>query len=180
MSAAHVARRYARALLELGEAEGNLDALVSDARKISAVYEQSGDLRTAVASPLVSLPAKRAILRDLCEKLGVGTTARSALLLLADRRRFQLLPEIVAMLREMNDAKKGLVRAEVTSAVTLSDGFYQKLQATLEQLSKKRVVLDKKQDPALIGGVVLRIGDLVLDGSLRTSLDGLKQALLPN
>jgi len=180
MIAAHVSRRYARALLELGESEGNLDALVSDMRKVGAVYDQIRDLRVAVESPLVALPAKRAIVRELCEKLSVGTTARNALLLLADRRRFHLLPEIVTMLREMSDGKKGLVRAEVTSAVALSDAFYEKLQRTLEQLSKKRVVLDRKNDPALIGGVVLRIGDLVLDGSLKTRLDGLKHALLPN
>ena len=84
------------------------------------------------------------------------------------------------MLREMNDLKKGLLRAEVTTAVALSDGFYQKLLATLEKLSNKRVVLEKKHDPTLIGGVVLRIGDLVLDSSLKTRLDGLKHALLPN
>ena len=180
MIAAHISRRYARALMDIGEAEGNLDALVSDVRKVSAVYEQSHDLRVAVESPLVALPAKQAILRELCEKLSVGPTARNALLLLGDRRRFQLLPEIVTMLREMNDAKKGIVRAEVTTAVALSEGFYGKLQSTLERLSNKKVVLDKKHDPALIGGVVLRIGDLVLDSSLKTRLDGLKQALLPN
>jgi F-type H+-transporting ATPase subunit delta len=178
--AAHVSRRYAKALLELGQAEGNLETLVGDFEKVKGAYEGSHDLRVAVESPLVGHPAKKAILRELCEKLGLGTTAKNAVLLIGDRRRMPLLPEIATMLREMNDAKKGLVRAEVTSAVALSDGFYQKLQATLERLSKKRVVLDKKHDPALIGGVVLRIGDLVLDSSLKTRLDGLKHSLLPN
>lgn len=180
MIAAHVSRRYARALLEIGQSEGNLDALVADVEKIGAAYAGSHDLRVAVESPLVALPAKQAIVRELCEKLAVGATARHTALLLGDRRRFQLLPEIATLLREMNDAKKGVVRAEVTTAVALSDAFYQKLQTTLERLSKKRVVLDKKHDPTLIGGVVLRIGNLVLDSSLKTRLDGLKHALLPN
>jgi F-type H+-transporting ATPase subunit delta len=180
MIAGHVSRRYARALLEIGEAEGNLDALVAEIAKFVEVYEQSHDLRVAVESPLVALPAKQAILRELCDKLALGKTARSTVLLLGDRRRLLLLPEIATMLREMTDAKKGLVRAEVTTAVALSDGFYDKLKTTLERLSNKRVVLDKKHDPALIGGVVLRVGDLVLDSSLKTRLDGLKHALLPN
>ncbi len=180
MIAAHVSRRYARALLELGIAENNLDALVGDIGKVADAYDGSTDFRVAVDNPLVPHAAKKAILTELCEKLAIGKTAKHAVLLLGDRRRLVLLPEIATMLREMNDAKKGLLRAEVTTAVALSDAFYQKLLSTLEKLSNKRVVLDKKHDPALIGGVVLRIGDLVLDSSLKTRLDGLKHALLPN
>ena len=180
MSAAHVSRRYARALLELGIADGNLEALVGDVSKVAEVYESSHDLRASVENPLVPQPTKKAIVTEICDKLGVGKTAKHTALLLGDRRRIALLPEIATLLREMNDAKKGLLRAEVTTAVALSDAFYQKLLQTLEKLSNKRVVLDKKHDPALIGGVVLRIGDLVLDSSLKTRLDGLKQALLPN
>lgn len=180
MIAAHVSRRYARALLELGESEGNLEALVADITKMAELYDASQDLRASVENPIVPLPTKKAILTELCDKLSLATTAKHAVLLLGDRRRLVLLPEIATMLREMNDAKKGLLRAEVTTAVALSDGFYQKLLTTLEKLSNKRVVLDKKHDPALIGGVVLRIGDLVLDSSLKTRLDGLKHALLPN
>jgi F-type H+-transporting ATPase subunit delta len=178
--AAHISRRYARALLELGMGEGNLDALVGDVTKLAEIYEGSADLRASVDNPIVPLATKKAIVNELCDKLAVGKTAKHVTLLLGDRRRLALLPEIAQMLREMNDAKKGLLRAEVTTAVALSDAFYQKLLTTLEKLSNKRVVLDKKHDPALIGGVVLRIGDLVLDSSLKTRLDGLKHALLPN
>jgi len=180
MSAAHVSRRYARALLDIGMSENGLDALVSDVTKIAETFASSADLRAALLNPEVAHTARKAILTEICAKLAVGKTARNATLLLGDRNRVALLPEIAHMLREMNDAQKGLLRAEVTTAVALSDAFYQKLLATLERISKKRVVLDKKHDPALIGGVVLRIGDLVLDSSLKTRLDGLKHALLPN
>ncbi len=180
MIAAHVSRRYARALLDIGLGEGTLEGLVGDIGKLAEVYDDSADLRASVENPVVPIAAKKAILSELCDKLGVSKTAKNAVLLLGDRRRLRLLPDIATMLREMNDAQKGLMRAEVTTAVALSDAFYQKLQTTLEKLSKKRVVLDKKHDPALIGGVVLRIGDLVLDSSLKTRLHGLKQALLPN
>jgi F-type H+-transporting ATPase subunit delta len=180
MIAAHVSRRYARALVDIGSAEGNLDALAADIGKVAELYEGSADLRASVDNPQVPLPTKKAILTDVCARLSLGKTAKNTVLLLGDRRRLKLLPEIATMLREMNDAQKGIVRAEVITAVALGDAFYQKLQATLEKLTKKRVMLDKKHDPALIGGVVLRIGDLVLDSSLKTRLDGLKQALLPN
>jgi F-type H+-transporting ATPase subunit delta len=180
MIAAHVSRRYARALLELGEAAQNLDGLVEEISRVAAAYEASVDLRTVVDNPNVTHTAKKAILGDLCQRLGVQSTAKNTVLLLGDRRRLRLLPEIATLLREMNDVKKGLVRVEVTVAASLSEGFYTKLQGTLEKLTAKRVILDKKQDPALIGGVVLRIGDMVLDSSLKTRLQGLKNALLPN
>jgi F-type H+-transporting ATPase subunit delta len=180
MIAAHVSRRYARALVEIGAADGTLDSLTADVAKVADVYETNADLRGSVENPVVPLPTKKAILGELCDKLGIGKTARNTVLLLCDRRRLRLLPEIATMLREMNDAREGLLRAEVTTAVSLGEGFYQKLQATLEKLTGKQVILDKRHDPTLIGGVVLRIEDLVLDSSLKTRLDGLKQALLPN
>jgi F-type H+-transporting ATPase subunit delta len=178
--AAHVSRRYARALVDIGAGEGNLEALVTDIATVAEAYGSSTDLRASIDNPVVGLPVKKAILTELCDKLAVSATAKNTVLLLNDRRRVKLLPEIAQMVREMNDARKGLLRAEVTTAVVLGDAFYLKLQATLEKLTKKSVILDKKHDPALIGGVVLRIGDLVLDGSLKTRLGGLKQALLPN
>jgi F-type H+-transporting ATPase subunit delta len=178
--AAHVSRRYAKALLDIGTADGSLEQLVTDVAKVAEVYDGSVDLRASIDNPIVPLATKKAILGELCEKLGVGMTAKHTVLLLGDRRRLRILPEVATMLREMSDARKGLLRAEVITAVALGDAFYEKLLATLEKLTNKRVVLDKKHDPALIGGVVLRIGDLVLDSSLKTRLDGLKQALLPN
>jgi len=180
MIAAHVSRRYARALLELGEASQNLDSLVDEMSRVAQAYETSEELRSVGDNPNVALAAKKAILGDLCQKLGLGATAKNTVMLLGDRRRLRLLPEIATLLREMNDSKKGLVRVEVTVAASLSDGFYTRLQGTLETITKKRVILDRKQDPALIGGVVLRIGDMVLDSSLKTRLEGLKNALLPN
>ncbi len=180
MIAAHVSRRYARALLEIGEAAHNLDALVEDISRVAEAYETSSDLRAVGDNPNVPLAAKKAILADVCQKLSLAPTARNTVMLLGDRRRLRLLPEIATLLREMNDGKKGLVRVEVVVAAPLSEGFYTRLQATLEKLTKKRVLIDKRQDAALIGGVVLRIGDMVLDSSLKTRLEGLKNALLPN
>ena len=180
MIAAHISRRYARALLEIGNSEGTLTELAADIGKVGEIYEGSPDFRASVDNPLVPIASKKAILTELCDKLAIGNTAKHTVLLLGDRRRLRLLPEIASMLREMTDAQKGLVRAEVTTAVALGQPFYDRLKTTLEQLTQRKIVLDKKHDPALIGGVVLRIGDLVLDSSLKTRLDGLKQALLPN
>lgn len=180
MIAAHISRRYARALLELGTENGNLDALVDEVARMAAAWHDSAELRAVVETPTVSLDVKKTILREVTAKLALGTVTANTVLILTDRRRLRLIGEISQFLREMNDAKKGLVRAEVTTAVPLSDAFYSRLKEQLERLTGKHVALDKKHDPAILGGVVARIGDQVFDSSIRTRLQSLKNALLPN
>jgi F-type H+-transporting ATPase subunit delta len=174
-----VARRYARALLELGTAEGHLDALVQELTALGEAWETSADLRNAVENPLVAHAAKKAVLTELTAKLKASPTTRNTLLLLLDRRRTQALPYIARTLRELADARKGIVRAEVTSAAPLADDYYGRLQTTLETMTGKKVVVDRRTDPTLIAGVVTRIGDRIFDGSLRTRLQTLRDALTP-
>jgi F-type H+-transporting ATPase subunit delta len=180
MSVSIVARRYAQALLELGAEQGELDKLVEDLGTIATAWEMSHELRNALENPLVSHAAKKAVMSELTEQIGASATTRHALLLLVDRRRTKTLPYIARALRELADARKGILRAEVTTAAPLGDAYYARLQAQLEKMTGKRVVVDRVTDPSLIAGVVTRIGDRILDGSLRTRLQSLRDALTPN
>jgi F-type H+-transporting ATPase subunit delta len=179
VSVSLVARRYATALLELGSETGQLDAIVEDLGRAAGAYEASHDLRNACENPLVAHAAKKAVIAEVGERLDVGPLAKNTLLLLIDRRRIKTLPYVAKYLREMSDTKKGLLRAEVTTATPLSDAYYEKLKAQLEKMTGKKVVLDKKQDPTIIAGVVTRIGDRMFDGSLKMRLSSMKDALLP-
>jgi len=174
-----VARRYAKAILELGNELGTLDAIVEEITSAADAYASSEELRKALENPLLPLTVKRAILAELGQTLGLSTTARNTLALLNDRRRMRTLPGIAQLLREMSDQKKGLVRAEVTTASPLSEAYYAKLQAQLEKMTGKRVVVDRREDPSIIAGVVTRIGDTLYDGSLRARLDEMKHSLMP-
>jgi F-type H+-transporting ATPase subunit delta len=180
MSVSLVARRYAQALLELGSEQGNLDKLVEEISSAAEAWALSADFRNAIENPLVGHDAKKAVVGEVAERIGAGPATRNTLLLLVDRRRMKTLPYLARTLRELADAKKGVIRAEVTTAAPLSEAYYAKLQAKLEKLTGQRVVVDKRTDPAIIGGVIARIGDRVFDGSLRTRLDTLRSALLPN
>jgi F-type H+-transporting ATPase subunit delta len=179
MSVSIVARRYAKALLDLGTAEGQLDKLVEEFATLSATWETSAELRSAIENPLVPHPAKKAVMTELAAKVGAGQTARNTLLLLVDRRRAQALPYVAAALRELADARKGIVRAEVTTATPLAEAYYGRLQVQLETMTGKKVVVDRRTDPSIIAGVVTRIGDRIFDGSLRTRLQTLRDALMP-
>jgi F-type H+-transporting ATPase subunit delta len=175
-----IARRYATALIELGTETGQLDALVDELDRAAQAYNTSAELRTALADPLVADTAKKAILGELATRLNVGQATKNTLNLLLDRRRIKALPAISARLREMADAKRGILRAEVLTAMPLPEEYFAQLQHQLERITGRRIALDRKLDPSLIGGVVARVGDTVYDGSLIARLRHLKDSMLPN
>ncbi len=180
MSVSIVARRYAQALLELGVEQNSLDDVVREIEEVAAMWEASSELRNALENPLVAHAAKTAVMSELAARASVSPMTRNALLLLVERRRIKTLPYVARALRELTDARKGVVRAEVTTAVTLADAYYARLQAQLEKMTGKRIVVDRRIDPALLGGVVTRIGDRIFDGSLRTRLQSLRDSLMPS
>jgi F-type H+-transporting ATPase subunit delta len=180
MSVSIVARRYAQALFELGVEQGQLDKVVEEMAAFAGAWETSADLRNAIENPLVPHPAKKAVVGELADRIGASPTTRHALRLLVDRRRTKTLPYVAQKLRELADARLGVVRAEVTTAAPLSDGFYARLQTRLEKMTGKRVAIDRRTDASLIAGVITRIGDRIIDGSLRTRLHSLRDAMRPS
>jgi F-type H+-transporting ATPase subunit delta len=180
MIAGVVARRYAQAILEIGNETGQLDALVEELAAAAASYEESKELQSALENPLFPHAVKKGILTDLAAQIGLGATSRNALYLLNDRRRMRALPGIARLLREMSDKKKGLLRAEVVTAAPLSEAYYTRLKAQLERMTGKKIVLDRREDPTILAGVITRIGDTLYDGSLRSRLHEIKHALMPS
>lgn len=180
MSVAIVARRYAQALLDIGVEDGSLERIVGDFETVAGAWTTSAEFRNAVENPLVPIGTKKAVARELADQIGATPATQRALLFLVDRHRMRVLPYLARALRDLADGREGVVRAEVTTAVPLSDAYYHRLQTQLERLTGKRIVLDRKTDPSLVGGVITRIGDRVIDGSLRTRLDSLRDAILPS
>lgn len=172
------ARRYARALFMIGVEEGRVEALGRELGSVAETVRGSKELSSLLASPVVPQEARREVMREVLSRLAVSPTVRNAVLLLTDRRRGALVPEVSDAYTRLGDEKAGKVHAEVTSAVPLSDAQYGRLSKLLEQLTGKSVTLARKVDAALIGGVVTRIGDKVYDGSVRTRLAELRQAAL--
>ncbi len=180
MIGTNIARRYAKALFELGDEAGTLKSLVFEVGAIASAYADSAELRSVLDNPLVAHAAKRAILAEIAERVQASTIVKNALLLLGDRRRMHALPAIAQILHEMSDLREGVLRAEVTTATRLAPAYYARLQLQLEKMTGKRVVIDRQENPSLLAGVITRIGDTVIDGSLRTRLQEMTNALLPN
>ena len=177
MSSPVVARRYAKALLELGKESGDLDALVRESASVAALYAESADLRGLFVSPLVSDADKMAIVRELCAKSGFGKTTTNVWLMLVERRRADAMPEIAAALRTFADAERGTVRADVRTAGPLSEAYRARLSAALEKRVGRAVSLHVTTDESLLAGLVVRVGDTVMDGSLTARLSGASESL---
>ena len=146
-----IARRYATALLEIGVETGKLDSLVEEiARAAQNVRSQRRAPQRVLADPLVHIQVKQAILSDFADKLTLGQMAKNTLTMLLDRRRIQAIVPIAARLREMADEKRGLLRAEVHTAMPLPEEYFTQLQVQqLERVTGRRIALDRKLDPAL-------------------------------
>ena len=171
-------RRYAKALLDLAREQGDMDVVLRDVGTLSGAWKVSAELRAIVRNPVVPRPALKAAVDAVMEKLGTSRLVRNTVNLLADKGRLGSLEDVLQALDELAEAETGRVRVEVVSAKPLADAYYARLTEKLKRVTDREVVLVKKEDPSLIGGVVTRIGDQVFDGSLSNQLSELRETLL--
>jgi F-type H+-transporting ATPase subunit delta len=169
-----VARRYARALMAVAEERNVLDRTAADLEIIRTLVRGSRELRLFLARPIVSEDKKRAVLRELFGP-SLGLLTMEFINLLVDKRRESELLGIIEQFGEIRDEKLGIVNVDVTSAVELSSSQEQELSRRLEQQTRKRVRVRFTLDKAVRGGLLVRIGDTVLDASLRHQLDLLRE-----
>jgi F-type H+-transporting ATPase subunit delta len=169
-----LSRRYARAIFEIGQSQGNLDKLGADLASLAAAMKTSTELVGVLTNPGFRRAERKKIVDALLDRIGAQPAARNATHLLLDGDRLASLPAISRELEAMIEARSGRITAEVTSAVPLTPDQLTQITASLQKLSGKQVVVKKREDPALLGGVVAKVGDTVYDGSLRTQLRSLR------
>lgn len=177
MQAGSLARRYARALMDLAIKANAVDKVAAELRDLAAAYKTAPELGEVLANASYPKAKRRAIVDALAAKLGAQPLTKTFLNLLLDNERLGSVPDIAREIDAMVEARAGRVAAEVVSATPLSPAQITQLTATLEKLSGKKVVLSKREDPELLGGVVAKVGDVVYDGSLRTQLRVLRDEL---
>jgi F-type H+-transporting ATPase subunit delta len=113
----------------------------------------------------------------IAESVDADATLTSFLNLLIEKKRVDVLPDIAREVQVMVDREENISHGSVTSAVKLNKALLKKIQATLEKITGNKVILETQVDPSIIGGIVAKVGDLVLDGSIRTQLNGLKESI---
>ncbi len=178
MMGSAVGKRYATALYDLAEEKKATAEIGRNLADLAAAWEVSDDLRNVFRNPQFGADAKRGVVKALTERLRCHATVKSTLLMLADRGRLEHLSEISDAFERLAERRSGRIRAEVVTAHELPESYYTKLSATLKQATGKEVVLLRREDPSLIGGVVTTIAGRVFDGSIKNRLRGLRSQLL--
>jgi len=172
------ARRYAKALLQIGDQQGNVAQLQQELDTVAATVAANADLTRLVASPLV-LPRKKAeVFEAILASAKVSETLRHFFRVVAEAGRLNLLPDLRRTFGELVDERAGIVEAHVSSAQPLSDAQSQALIASLGRRTGKSIRLSWSQDPALLGGLKVQVGSTILDASLQGQLSQLKIQLL--
>ena len=175
MISGSLARRYARALMEIGEAQRNLEKLGREVSDLAEAMKISPELSETLSNPAFQRSDRQKVLEALLKRLGAGKMATNFSLLLLERNRFGAVPDIARELSAMVDERAGRVNAVVRAAVPLDAVQTRKMQTALEELSGKKVVLTTEHDPSLLGGVVARVGDIEYDGSLMSQIERLRE-----
>ena len=172
-----IARRYAKALLLIGKDDGQAETYREELNGFAELFANEEELSQAVNNPLYDAAGRKRVLEAVIEKGKLSKVMQSFFLLLFDKGRFSFLGAINDFYQQMADELKGIARASLVSATSLNDETVEKITQALSQKTGKQVILDVEQDPSLIGGIVTRIGDLVLDGSVKTQLFNMREQL---
>jgi F-type H+-transporting ATPase subunit delta len=170
-------RQYATALADIATGQGAADAVTQQLVGFGALYAESGELRNFLSSPAVTREAKHRVIEKLLARVGGSKIVRNFLFVVIDHQRTQLLPEVIAAVQEEIKNREGITEAQVSSAVELSKTQKAEMEFTLERLTGKRVEAKFSLEPSLLGGAVVRLGDTVYDGSLRSRLNNLRARL---
>jgi F-type H+-transporting ATPase subunit delta len=177
MAAGSLARRYAKAVIELGHAHGAIDPMGADLRSLAKAMKDSAELQSVLTNPAIRRADRRRVLDGLLQAIGAQPMTKNLVYLLLDSERMSSVPDISREVDAMIEARSGKISAEIISAKPLDMAQLSEITLALEKLSGKKVSITKREDETLLGGVVAKLGDKVYDGSLRTQLRNLRDEL---
>lgn len=172
-----VGARYAKALFDLALENKALDAVEADLKSLKAACEESADLRRLLHSPGFTAENKGKVLTAIGQAAQFNPTTMNFLGLLAANRRASALLAVIATFERLSTAHRGVVAAEVTTAIKLSAAQAKEVKATLAQALGKDPEITTRVDPSILGGLKVKVGSRLFDASLRSKLDSLKFAL---
>ncbi|MCZ6463890.1 MAG: ATP synthase F1 subunit delta [Proteobacteria bacterium] len=167
-------RRYARALFSLAREGDQVDAVRGELETMAGLLSESAELRRALLTPLHPVAERKGVLRRLTEQTGMSAEVRHFFAYLIDQRRLVGFAAIHEEYERLADEASGRMTAQVVTASPLDSARRERLCSALSQRTGRDIQLEVEVDPALIGGAIAKVGDLVFDGSLRTQLRQLR------
>ena len=172
-----MAGRYANALFELALEANAIDQVSADLATFDAMVAESTDLARLVKSPVFTAEQQASAIGAIVDKAGIGGLAAKFLKLVASNRRLFAVGDMARAYKALVAKHKGEVTAQVTAAEKLNDARLAEIKAALKSVTGKDVQMDVQVDPAIIGGLIVKVGSRMVDSSLRTKLNAIKFAM---
>lgn len=172
-----LAKRYAKAIFTVGREKDKYEEYDEVLQGLADLYTTHPEVVDALTNPLYPMDVKENVMKGIVGSMKVDTIMGNFLNLLVQKKRAEILPEIAVAYKTMVDDAKNISHGNVISAIELSDELKENVQTILEKLTGKKVELTTSVDPSIIGGIIAQVGDLVLDGSIKTQLAGLKDSI---
>ena len=172
-----LAKRYAKALVQLGAEGGLIDRFRDELSIVDGLFRANSELRAAFADPALTQVQKKNIMKELASKTACSELVGNFLLLLVDKNRVAFLGQIVQTYEKLADEFSGVIRPVITTAFPLDDSQVVAIQGALEKKTGKKVVPQMVVDQSLLGGIVTQIGDIAYDNSVKTQLKRIKDIL---
>jgi F-type H+-transporting ATPase subunit delta len=170
-----MAGRYAQALFDLAKERGVTDQVAADLSTFSALITESPDLQRFIKSPVFTAEEQVRALTAVLSRTGISGISANFLKLVAAKRRLFAISDMIRDFNKLHDFAKGLARAEVTVAEPLKDPHVEALKTALAELTGgQSVEITVKVDPSIIGGLIVKLGSRMVDGSLKTKLNSIR------
>lgn len=172
-----LARRYARALLTIGQEDKEYRKYGEELEQFVGFLKENAELENAIANPRYPLESRKNILKVIVEKGELSLVVSRFLSLLQEKRRMNIIESVTECYHKLVDELENVSRAEIISAVPLEEKALESITKALEKIVSRKIIAEAKTDPGILGGVIARVGDLLLDGSVRTQLLNIKENL---
>jgi F-type H+-transporting ATPase subunit delta len=173
-----IARRYAKALLSIGKEDGRFKEYGEELNAFAFLLEREQELKNAITNPIYPRDSRQQVLHKILEMVNLSAIVTNFLNLLFDKQRLDGVMLISEVYQQFVDQLENVSRAQVMTAAPLSGDIVDRIRQALEKITGGTVVMDLKENPDMIGGIVAKVGDLILDGSVRTQLQSLRETLI--
>ncbi len=177
MISSRLAKRYAKALFTLGREDGRFEQYGLELKEFTELCSEHKEFGAVLLNPVFPLEDRQRLLQEVLDKSGFSGTVRNFFNLLLQKKRMKAVEEITRYYEKLWDDALGVSRAKIITARPLKEDALKALEKALEELYSRKIKSEVEEDPSLIGGVVVKIGDVVLDGSVKAQLEGLRESL---
>jgi F-type H+-transporting ATPase subunit delta len=173
-----VAKKYAKALIEIGQEENRYREMGRELRNISAVFADNPELKRFAINPMYKLEDRQGLIEKVANAIEIYPVVKKFLAILVETRGIGIVEDISSAYSKMEDELSDIIKVNIESAIDLDEGRLKEIQKRLHEITKKEVAIVIEKNPALIGGLVFKIGNTIFDGSIKNQLQRVKEKII--